>query len=69
MISIIQNLIKSHKRLLFFLAGGLMILNGYGQYTGLRFSAHEMALNQRTGLTLTPEEPIKIPDEFTLSFI
>ena len=66
--SIIINLIKSHKRLLLLLAGGLLMLNGYGQYTGLRFSAHEVALNQRTGLNLTPEEPIKIPDEFTLSF-
>lgn len=40
-----------------------------GQYSGLRFNGHEVPLDQRTSLNLTPKQPIRIGDSgFDFSF-
>lgn len=41
---------------------------GYSQDSGLRFSGHEVPLDQRTGLNLTPEKPIDFVSNAKLTF-
>lgn len=38
------------------------------QYTGLRFQGHEVPLNQRTELYLTPKAPLTLSPSFEMSF-
>jgi hypothetical protein len=40
----------------------------HSQYTGLRFSGHEVPLDQRTGLNLTPDKPIEFRSNLRLEF-
>ena len=46
-----------------FLSGQL-----HGQNYGLQFSGHELPLNERTELYLTPEKPLQFDNSFQLSF-
>lgn len=39
-----------------------------GQYYGMKFSGHRVSLDQRSGLNLTPDEPIKITGRVDLEF-
>ena len=40
----------------------------FGQYYGMKFSAHEFILDQRSGLNLTPEHSIDIKENLELQF-
>jgi hypothetical protein len=41
---------------------------GYSQKSGLRFSGHEVPLDDRTGLNLTPDQPIQFGSTAKLTF-
>ena len=51
--------------LLFF--SGLLHIDA--QYSGLRFYGHDVPLDQRTSLNLSPEKPLDVGDEFEFSFV
>ena len=42
--------------------------DAHAQYTGLRFAGHEIPLDQRTGLNLTPDKPIVFDSDIKLNF-
>lgn len=58
------------KRILSFIVILISIysLDAHAQYTGLRFAGHEIPLDQRTGLNLTPDKPIVFDSDIKLKF-
>lgn len=62
---------NARRQFLFFLFILLCIINAqnsFAQFSGLGFAGHEVPLDQRTSLNLTPDKPIYFTSDIKLSF-